>query len=287
MPESPHHAGDQVRDAWVAPDGTEFVTGYVYTGVPGPDDGVIYRRLSTERVFTIVHTTAGHELGTIYGISEHDVYVGGTGVLLHYDGTAWQELALPPSVRHVSALAVNSGSLWLASSSPEAIFHRKLSETKWQAEEAPAWRYDRLAFAGDHLYAGGTTKIAHRFPEGRWAIEVENRGAGYGSFYVASPTDVYVSGGLTFGPHVPTMLHTNGNGEWSGIDSPDHASAFAIWGRSPNEIYLATKEGVLRWQKSDGYARTNLRRGDHLAGSSEKVFVAYEDHSQFLKTNNK
>jgi hypothetical protein len=276
MPDGPHGAGHQVRNAWVAPDGTEFVTGYMYTGVPGPDTGVVWRRGPNEAQFAIAHMTPRHELGTIFGASSRDVYFGGTDVLFHFDGTSWTDLELPPSVAHVSALAVHDDELWLASSSPEKIFHRKLVETKWNAEDAPAHRYNRLAFAGAHVFAGTVSRIAHRFPDGHWAMELENRGAGYDDFYVASPTDVYVAGGLTFGAHVPTLLHTSGDGPWKGIDAPDHVDGYSVFGRSSNEIYVSCKDEVRVFRGKNLFEKTKLRPGRYLAGNADEVIVAYE-----------
>lgn len=277
-PEGPHRSGGQVRHAWVAPDGTEIVTGYLYTGAPGPDTGYVFLRAPKMKEFKIAHTTPRRELGTIFGTSSRDIWIGGTGVLTHYDGTAWIDSDLPPGVGHVSALAVHDGELWLASSAPEAIYRRKLDASAWQSEAAPARRYDALAFAGKHVFAGTVSSISHRFPDGHWARELDNRGAAYHSFYVASDTTVFVAGGLTFGAHVPTLLRTNGDGTWTGIDAPDAVSSYAIWGRSPNEIYVATRDDVRVWRGKAGFSRTNLPPSPYLSGNAEEVFVAYEKH---------
>jgi hypothetical protein len=276
MPESPHRSGEQIRDAWVAPDGTEFVAGYMYTGKPGPDTGVVYRRAVGAHAFEIAWAVPEHELGTFGGVSSTDLYVGGTGILLHLKESTWTELAMPDGVRHISAVAVHDGTLWIASSAIEGIFHRELGSVEWKREDAPTWRYDRLAFAGDHVFAGGTARIAHRFPDGHWAVEVTNKGAAYESFYVASPAAVYVAGGLTFGGHVPTILMTSGDGNWVPIDSPDQSDAYAIWGRSPSEIYLATRDNTLVWRGGNDFKRIPLVGGTHLSGNADELFVAYD-----------
>jgi hypothetical protein len=42
LPPSPRGAGEFPMGCWAAPDGSVYVVGKQYTGVPGPDDGAVY-----------------------------------------------------------------------------------------------------------------------------------------------------------------------------------------------------------------------------------------------------
>jgi len=283
MPPSPLGHGGQVRDVWVAPDGTELVTGYLYTGVPGPDTGVVWRRRPSESTFAIAYTTPEHELGRFAGRAADDVFVGGTNKLVHFDGRSWKDLDFPPGANDISAIAVKGDELWVASSAGlDTLFRRKLDEATWHTEPCPTERFDVLAFAGDDLYTGSGPTLYHRHPDGRWDTERSTTGAFYNGFYVASPTSIYATGGI-MGGTPPVLLHSRNDGKWTDIAAPAKTIAGAIWGRSPTEIYLGTHDGaVMVWRDKTGFSPTALPVPGpsdweiYLSGNADKVVVAYQ-----------
>lgn len=94
LPDSPLAAGEFPMGLWVAPDHTVFAVGKQYTGQPGPDDGVVWRREPGGR-WSTAYRQRGRVFGAIAGRSSHEVVVGGIGGIACFDGAAWRETRLP------------------------------------------------------------------------------------------------------------------------------------------------------------------------------------------------
>ena len=79
---------------WVAPDHTLFVVGKQYTGRPGPDDGVVWRRDPTGS-WSIALRLPGRVIGHVTGRSSSEVVVGAMAGIATFDGQTWTEHSLP------------------------------------------------------------------------------------------------------------------------------------------------------------------------------------------------
>jgi len=92
LPTSPLGHGHFPTAICAAPGGEVYLTGKLYTGKPGPDTGVVYRRIGG--AWELVHTTAER---TFHGIfcDGGKLYVSAVGGWLLFDGATWKFNALP------------------------------------------------------------------------------------------------------------------------------------------------------------------------------------------------
>lgn len=94
LPDSPLGEGEFPMGVWVAPDHTLFAVGKQYTGQPGSDDGVVWRRDASGR-WSTPHRVRGRVFGSIAGRSQGEVVIGTIGGIVIFDGAAWREVSLP------------------------------------------------------------------------------------------------------------------------------------------------------------------------------------------------
>ncbi len=96
LPESPLGHGEFPMGLWAAPDQSVYVVGKLYTGRPGPDDGIVWRRSATGE-WSVALRLPGRVIGHVSGRSESEVVVGLMGGIATFDGHSWTEHALPYS----------------------------------------------------------------------------------------------------------------------------------------------------------------------------------------------
>lgn len=94
LPESPLGHGEFPMGLWVAPDHTVFVVGKLYTGRPGPDEGVVWRR-APDGTWSFALRLPTRVIGAVTGRSAHEVVAGTMGGIVCFDGQDWHEHALP------------------------------------------------------------------------------------------------------------------------------------------------------------------------------------------------
>jgi hypothetical protein len=94
LPESPLGHGEFPMGVWVAPDHTVFAVGKLYTGRPGPDEGVVWRR-APEGTWSFALRLPTRVIGDVAGRSGTEVVAGTMGGIVCFDGQSWHEHALP------------------------------------------------------------------------------------------------------------------------------------------------------------------------------------------------
>lgn len=95
LPPSPRGEGEMPEGIWAAPGGGPlFVVGKLYSGQPGPDDGVIYRK-DPGGEWEIVYTLPERTLHRVCGTALDDVLAGAIGGIVHFDGTEFRFTELP------------------------------------------------------------------------------------------------------------------------------------------------------------------------------------------------
>ncbi len=92
LPASPLGHGDYPTAIGAAPGGEVYLVGKLYTGRPGPDDGVVYRRRGG--AWEIVHRMSGKTFHSVCADAAH-VYVGGIGGYAVFDGGSWSFRPMP------------------------------------------------------------------------------------------------------------------------------------------------------------------------------------------------
>lgn len=189
FPPSPRGAGEFPTAIWGAPDGTVWITAKLYSGAPGPDDGVVYSR-APDGTWNIEFILPEYTLHSIVGWDGY-LFAGAIGGYVYFDGESWASVRLPeysmmwkvfldaegPYVRSWGGehcFRIDGETLRPAEGLPEPDIDPKAFEhagVRWQVfdrseeveeveltpEQEAAWRaeFDQLAIA----IADGTAKV--------------------------------------------------------------------------------------------------------------------------------
>jgi hypothetical protein len=97
LPESPLGAGEFPEACWAAPDGTVYAVGKQYTGKPGPDPGVVWRRAS-DGTWSMPFRLPDRSFHSITGRGPNDIVVGAIGGYVVFDGKTWTVHDLPEEI---------------------------------------------------------------------------------------------------------------------------------------------------------------------------------------------
>ena len=100
LPESPLEHGEYPEGCWVAPDGTLYAVGKQYTGVPGPDFGVVWKR-TPKGEWSTAFRLKDLTFHSITGRAANDIVVGGLQTYVTFDGSAWTPHDFGKSVNYV------------------------------------------------------------------------------------------------------------------------------------------------------------------------------------------
>lgn len=271
LPPAIHGHGEALRGAWVAPDGTQFLVGYMYTGVDGPDTGVVYRR-DPGGAWKMVYTKKDNELGHVWGRSSSDVWAAGVTTLAHWDGTAWKEEPIPVREGNLSGIWGNDTELyvvggdWKLKSDAGRVFRRDAKGT-WKVEaRAPGYLYDVSGRGSTVIAVGDHGVILRRKGDGKWVDE--GKGSQQNTHvFLAADSDFWVAGSA--------LLRSTGDGTWSKVEAlPTRAQPRTVWGRGPDDVYVGTLGGLFHLQGGTWKATEWKHEGDVLAGNAGEVLVA-------------
>lgn len=100
LPESPLKHGEFPEACWVAPDGTVYAVGKQYTGVPGPDFGVVWRR-APDGAWSTAFRLKDRTFHSITGRSANEIVVGTLKGFVAFDGTTWTVHDVPVPMLNV------------------------------------------------------------------------------------------------------------------------------------------------------------------------------------------
>lgn len=269
FPEALHKNGESILDAWVAPNGALFCAGFMYTGVPGPDTGAVYRK-DPAGTLRVVFTKPAKELAKVWGRTESDVYAAGSTLLVHWDGAAWKEEALDGVVGTINGVWGTATDLYLVTNAEHdgQVYVRK-GTGAWKKETTARGCFLRsIGGAGATVWAGGDCGLVlRRGPAGSWKEERREPGGNVFGIYAASEHDVYAAG--------LDLLRSAGDGNWSSV--PVHSPRiFAIAG-SGRTVYALGTDGVYR---GSGTTFTKMSFDAtacmHLAASDRSLHCIHE-----------
>jgi len=88
LPESPRHHGEYPDGCYAAADGAVYVVGKQYTGVPGPDDGVVWKRAADGTWSTVLRLPLV-QLSSIAGTAPDNIVAAGASGYSWWNGTTW------------------------------------------------------------------------------------------------------------------------------------------------------------------------------------------------------
>jgi hypothetical protein len=166
LPPALHGHGEALRGGYVAPDGTEFLTGYMYTGkgegVPGLDTGVVYRK-QVGGAWKILHRSGpgawldesmtGGKLTQIYAASARDIYLVGHR-LMHSSGDGmWHAVELPTRAEVTTVWGRGGNDVFAGTM--DGVFHwdgKRWSPTGWPHDsETIAGNATTVLVANQHM----------------------------------------------------------------------------------------------------------------------------------------
>lgn len=89
LPMSPHDHGEYPQGIWGNGEGTIYIVAKQYTGRPGPDDGVLFRR-KPDGTWDTFYREEGRFFCTVAGTSDGQLYVGSMKGVFYFDRNAWK-----------------------------------------------------------------------------------------------------------------------------------------------------------------------------------------------------
>ncbi len=270
LPPALHGHDEAIRGAYVAPDGAEFLVGYNYTGVPGPDTGVVYRK-DPGGAFKIVYSRRENELGHVWGRSSKDVWVAGVKTLAHWDGAAWKEEMVTGMDGTLSGIWGNDKELYIVggpshSKGDGGRIYRRDAAGVWTVDgHGKSFLFD-VGGAGDLIFAAGQDgQILRRTKAGAWVDEGKST-AFNEHVYVAGAKDIYVAGS--------SLLHSTGDGAWTKVKLPTTSQPRNVWGRGSSDVYVGTLDGLYHLQAGTWRATAWQHEVGALSGNATTVLIA-------------
>jgi hypothetical protein len=269
FPAAIHKHGESIGGAWVAPDGSLFAAGFMYTGVPGPDTGAVYQR-DAKGTFRIGYTKTAKELANVFGRSANDVYAGGNDVLVHWDGQAWSAVPTEGIFGSILGIYAHESDLFLVTNEGKNghIFGRR-KDGAWKQETTTSSCFLRTIHgAGTAVWAGGDCGLVlRRNPDGTWKEERRQPGGTIFQLWATSEKEVHAAS--------IDLLFSRGDGRWSRVEVPS-TRIFGLAG-SGHDVYALGVDGIYRGAAST-FAKTTLDANacQHLAAHDGTVHCLRE-----------
>lgn len=89
LPTSPNGHGEYPQGIWGNGNGTLYVVAKQYTGRPGPDDGVLFRR-NPDGQWETLYRQEGRFFCTVAGTADGQLYVGSMRGAFYFNGQDWK-----------------------------------------------------------------------------------------------------------------------------------------------------------------------------------------------------
>ena len=260
--------GEMPRDVFAV--GNEvYATGYAYTGVPGPDNGVVWQR--TPEGWTEVFRLTLQELGDGWGSGANDVWVAGVGVA-HFDGTTWSPMSLPriPGGGY-RVSGTSAQNVWLFGSDGSILKRDAGGQMVEQMRVGLSdgeWVIDAFVIDEANALAASSRGNALRVVNGSAVLEPTGAGTQLTGAFASGPSDLYLAGGQ--------LLHSSGDGRWTPVAIPAIGQVTDVRGTAANDVWALGLGGIVHF---DGSSWTSIPmseiRGDaHGAMSATGVAVA-------------
>lgn len=197
---------------------------------------------------------SSNNFGPIWGSSESDIYVGSiesTSGIYHFDGTSWSPAAGPYGEIHeiwgsspsdIYAVGRDfggtvfhfDGNAWTERLSAEGLSTIGAIRSVWGSSASDVYA---VSETGELLHFDGSawSKASFTTPSGSYG--------GLFDIYGFSSSDIWIARGAGSSP---ALFHWDGT-SWQDVDPgiPEFVSANAIWGSSPNDIYVSGGSALL------------------------------------------
>jgi len=200
------------------------------------------------------------KLSGVWGASPSDVFAVGQvaeayGLILHYDGASWAEMATERSGLHFGVWGTSTSDIFVVGAGG-AILH--YDGTSWIAMTSGTHQ----ALSGvwgtspsDVFAAGGREPepcedVVLHYDGTSWtpmAIPTTEGESLYG-IWGASPSDVFAAGGIRVEmggiPYDSVILHYDGN-SWTTMNSGYDSAFSSVWASSPTDVFTVGAGGAI------------------------------------------
>ncbi len=204
----------------------------------GAIDGIIFRKRGNG--WTAMETPPMGDLSAIWGTSASDLFAVGKARenedsgALHFDGVTWS--AIPGGASGNAVWGTGPKKVYVAGDGISLY-----DGTEWTDESPPSsgpWVSIHGSGASNVVAVSDEGSVV-RFDGATWIEIPSSEISGEPqAIWTFGPENIYVA--VSPDPEGVHLWHYDGEG-WSGIAFPDarYAPVNAIWGRSPNDIYVA------------------------------------------------
>ena len=200
----------------------------------------------------------------------------GTGIAYRWDGSAWQEMALPPSTLSLAAVwTTGPGDVWAVGDSDCLHFDGSAwSRFDVGGASDPVTGVPQLrALWGsglDDLWAVGARNLVAHWDGTKWTASVVSAAAGFDfdAVWGTSRNDVWVSGESASGG-TGIIVHWDGS-VWRAVLPASARSVSGIWGASPTDVWTTSCDGSCWLDHWDGTAWHETF--EHRENFAAKVF---------------
>lgn len=199
--------------------------------------------------WTVEAAGVTRELFSVGGSSSSNVYAGGAGVILHFDGSVWRTIRSGGQEFYLG-VAASDDEAWFARSGEYSILHYESGA--WDSVEIGAsYLSDIWRAANGEIFAVGGEVVAH-FDGVQWSrMTVPEELADLQSVWGRGPDDVFAAG-------AGQIFHYDGVA-WDPMDIPETpASIPDITGFGEGRVYAAAIDGSILAYDDTSWVRAHL-----------------------------
>ncbi len=214
----------------------------------------------------------GKPLYSVWGSSGSDVFAaGGAGTLLHFNGSAWSNLA-SGTANNLSGVWGSSGSDVFAADTAGTIFHSGGGARNWSSmvsgttnNIAGLW-----GSSGNDVFAVGDGGSILHYDGKTWSAMNSGTEKFLAGVWGNSGTDVFAAG------IDGTILHYDGSG-WTAMNSGITDHLYSIWGSSGSSVFAVGTRGTILHFNGSAWTAMSSGTKNNLFGirgsSGNDVFV--------------
>jgi hypothetical protein len=222
--------------------------------------------------------TPAMRLDAVWGTARDDVFaVGGSGTILHYDGSRWSEME--------SGTTADLRGVWGTASDDVFVMggNRHWNGSTWSGGSGPNIYRKVWGNGPNDVFAAGSQAVGHNDGSG-WSTFADSTVLGEDTFveamWTSGPDDVIVGGFILDHARAVTfarLLRWDGD-QWSVVfeDSRPHESVVGIWGTGPDDVWAVTTVSDYEDVIDDVRGRVL-----HWDGRAWEVVTVPHDHLHF------
>lgn len=192
-------------------------------------------------------------LRSIWGSAANDVFAGGVGVILHYNGTAWSNMALPfigSQLEYVGIWGSAANNVYAVSRTGRVLHY---DGTSWleMAQTLPLYPTSIVGTSADDIQVATSGGVIMHYDGVSWSQMTT--GISWPNSITANAANNYYYAG-SFG----TVFHYDGT-TWTQMDTPTRNSHYGVCIRSDNSTVVVGNNGdILRYGVVDAVPEVQI-----------------------------